>query len=74
LSLDFLSTLQRSGAKCRHHPMESLRQGPYRVAVVPPSVAIVVDDFISSGRTMQLSREALSAVGVPSFGFAWGCD
>jgi len=33
-----------------------------------------VDDLISSGTTMRLSRAALAAAGVPSFGFAWGCD
>jgi len=75
LSLDFLSTLQRSGPKRRgHHPRESLQQEPYREAVVPPSVALVVDDFLSSGTTMRLSRAALAAVGAPSFGFSWGCD
>jgi adenine/guanine phosphoribosyltransferase-like PRPP-binding protein len=51
-----------------------MRQEPYIVAVVPPAVALIVDDFIASGRTMQLSREALAAAGVPSFSFAWACD
>ena len=74
LDLDFLTCLERSKAKRWHHPAESLRQEPYTVTTAPPAVAIIVDDFISSGRTMQLSREALAAAGVPSFSFAWGCD
>jgi len=74
LDLDFLTCLERSKAKRWHHPAESLRQAPYTVTVAPPAVALVVDDFISSGTTMRLSREALAAAGVPSFGFAWAAD
>jgi len=74
LDLDFLTTLQRTGAKRYHHPAESLRQEPYTVTTAPPVVAIIGDDFISSGRTMTLARQALAAAGVPSFGMAWGCD
>ena len=39
----------------------------------PISPVLVVDDLISSGATMRLSREALSASNVVNFGFAWGC-
>ncbi len=74
LDLDFLTTLQRGGAKQHHHPLESLRQEPYTVAVVPPAVALIVDDFISSGTTMRRSREALAAASAPCFGFTWGAD
>jgi adenine/guanine phosphoribosyltransferase-like PRPP-binding protein len=75
LDLDFQTCLQRTGgAKKWHHPQESLRQEPYTVAVAPPAVALIADDFISSGTTMRLSREALAAVGVPSFGFAYAAD
>ena len=74
LDLDYQTCLQRTAGKRWHHPMESIRQEPYVVAVAPPAVALIVDDFISSGTTMRLSREALAARGVPSFGFAWGAD
>ena len=42
------------------------------MAVIPPAVVLVVDDFISSGMTMRLSREALAEAGAVSFGFTWG--
>ncbi len=72
LDLDFQTTLHRKAAKHWHHPAESLRQEPYTVAVIPPAVVLVVDDFISSGMTMRLSREALAEAGAVSFGFTWG--
>ena len=74
LDLDFQTTLQRAKAKRWHHPAESLRQEPYTVTTAPPAVVIIVDDFISSGTTMRLSRQALAAAGVVSFAFAWGAD
>jgi hypothetical protein len=74
LGLDFVTCLARTKAKRWHGPHESRRQEPFTVAVVPHGVAIVVDDYISSGRTMTLAREALAARGVPSFGFAWGAN
>jgi hypothetical protein len=74
LALDFQTTLRRTDSKRHHHPAESRQQQPYTVAVVPPAVVLILDDFISSGTTMRLSREALAAVGVPSFAFAWGTD
>jgi len=75
LDLDFQTCMRRTGgAKKWHHPAESLRQEPYAAAVVPAAVVIIVDDFISSGRTMTLARQALAARGVPSYGFAWGAD
>ncbi len=74
-NLDFQTCLRRTGgAKKWHHPRESMRQAPYTVAVAPPAVALIVDDWISSGSTMRLAREAFAAAGVPSFGMAWGCD
>ncbi len=75
LGLDFQTCLRRTGgAKKWHHPRESMRQAPYTVAVVPPSVCLIVDDWISSGVTLRLAREALAAAGVPSFSFAWATD
>ncbi len=74
LDLDFLTMLQRTAAKRWHHPQESLRQEPYTVTVAPPAVVLIVDDFISSGTTMRLAREALAARNAVSFGFAWGAD
>jgi len=74
LDLDFVTCLERATAKRWHHPAESLSQEPYRVTVAPPAVAILVDDFIASGTTLRLAREALAAAGIPSFAFAWGCD
>jgi hypothetical protein len=74
LDIDFLTCLKRSDAKRHHHPVESRKQTAYTVAVAPPAVALVVDDFVSSGTTLRLAREALAAAGAPSFGFAWGAD
>jgi hypothetical protein len=75
LNLDFQTTLRRTGgAKKWHHPRKSMRQAPYTVAVVPPSVCLIVDDWVSSGSSMRLAREAFAAAGVPSFGMAWGAN
>ncbi len=74
VDLDFVTCLERAKAKRWHHPLESLRQEPFTVRVVPPSVCLVVDDWISSGNTMKLSREALAARGAVAFGFTWGAD
>lgn len=74
LGLDFQTCLERAKAKRWHHPAESRRQEPYRVTVAPPGPVIVIDDFISSGTTIRLAREAFTAAGVPSFAFCWGCD
>jgi hypothetical protein len=74
LDLDYQTCLQRTASKRRHHPMASLEQEPYAVAVIPPAAVLLVDDFVSSGRTLTLARQSLAAAGVPSFSFAWGCD
>ena len=75
LDLDCHTYLQRKGERKKwHHPRESMRQEPYAVAVIPPAAVLLVDDFVSSGRTLTLARQALAAAGVPSFSFAWGCD
>ena len=56
LDLDFSTCLERAKAKNWHHPAESLRQEPYTVTDRTAAVALLVDDFISSGRTMTLAR------------------
>jgi len=71
LGLDNVTTLKRTKSKTRHHPMASLEQVPYLVSLRPPSVALVVDDMITSGTTLRFSLSALRSVDVPAFGFAW---
>jgi adenine/guanine phosphoribosyltransferase-like PRPP-binding protein len=36
-----------------------------------PAIVIVLDDLISSGRTMELSLEAIRQAGVMAFGMAF---
>lgn len=72
LDLDCVTTLERTDAKRWHGRYYSLHQEPYRVCQRVPSVALVVDDLLTSRTTMRLALEALAAAGVPAFGFVWG--
>ena len=74
LDLDCLDTLVRNPAdrKTHHMAVLALKQFPFTVSVVPPSVALVVDDFCNTGSTMRLSLAALRGAGCPAFGFSWG--
>jgi hypothetical protein len=71
LGLAYQTTLQRpGGAKKWHGRHYALKQEPFSVVGKPPSVALVVDDMMTSGRTMRLALDALRAAGTPAFGFA----
>jgi predicted amidophosphoribosyltransferase len=57
-------------------PHSSLRQAPFACPLPDPSptIVLVIDDLITSGRTMRLAVEAIRAAGVAAFGFAFsGC-
>ncbi len=74
LGLPFVPMLARTEAKRWHGPHSSLRQGPF-VCTLPdpaPTMVLVVDDLITSGRTMRRALEAIQAAGVAGFGFS-GC-
>jgi hypothetical protein len=71
LGLEYLTTLRRTGAKKWHGRHYAMRQEPFAVTCKPPSVAIVVDDMMTSGTTMRLALDALRTAGVPAFGFAY---
>ena len=63
LGLDYMTTLTRSGGK-NYHGALALAHLPFTVTVKPPSVALVVDDMMTTGSTMKLSLEALRGKGV----------
>jgi hypothetical protein len=72
LGLEYQTTLQRAGgAKKWHGRHYALKQEPFTVTCKPPSVALVVDDMMTSGITMRLALDALRTAGVPAFGFAY---
>ncbi len=71
LGLTYLPTLARPGEKRWHGRHYALEQEPFEILVKPPSVALVVDDMMTSGSTMRLSLEALRKAGVSAFGFSW---
>ena len=69
-------TLGRADVKRWHGPHSSLRQAPFACSLPDPAptMVLVVDDLITSGRTMRLAVEAIRAAGVAAFGFAFsGC-
>jgi hypothetical protein len=71
LGVEYQTTLQRSGAKRWHGRHYAMKQEPFIVTCKPPSVALVVDDMMTSGTTMRLALDALRCAGVPAFGFAY---
>jgi hypothetical protein len=72
LGLEYQTTLQRPGGAKRWHGRHyALKQGPFTATCKPPSVALVIDDMLTSGTTMRLALEALRTAGVPGFGFAY---
>jgi predicted amidophosphoribosyltransferase len=73
LGLKFADVLERTDAKRWHGPWNSLKQSAYRCMIPDPrpGAILVVDDLVTSGRTMQLSLEALRQASVAAFGFAF---
>jgi hypothetical protein len=72
LGLEYQTTLQRAGGAKRWHGRHyALSQEPFAVVCKPPSVALVIDDMMTSGATMRLALDALRTAGVPAFGFAY---
>jgi hypothetical protein len=69
LKMPLVELLRRPEAKRYHGPRAALQQQPFTVTTRPPA-AIVLDDLITTGRTMALSLEALRAAGIPAWGFA----
>jgi hypothetical protein len=76
LGLPYTEVLARTEPKTCHGPHAALRQQPF-VCTLPdpvPTMIVVVDDLITSGRSMGLSIEAIQAAGVAAFGFGYsGC-
>ena len=76
LGLPFTPMLARRDRKRWHGPHEALRQTPF-VCTPPdptPPMVLVVDDLITSGKTMRLSIGAIRSAGAAAFGFAYsGC-
>ncbi len=71
LALEFCAILERTDLKRWHGPWHSLEQKPYLVRPAQGvDLVIVVDDMITSGRTMRLALEAIRRTGVMAFGFA----
>src|SRR5262249_62231644 len=66
LGLPFAEVLTRTDEKRWHGPHAALRQAPFSCTPPEPAPAIVlvIDDLITSGRTMRLSIEALRAAGL----------
>jgi predicted amidophosphoribosyltransferase len=73
LGLPFAEMLSRTEPKRWHGPHHALRQAPF-VCTLPypaPTMVLIVDDLITSGRTMRLSVEAIRAAAVAGFGFGF---
>jgi len=76
LRLPYITSLCRTDAKRWHGPWHARGQSAYRALDLPShlTLALVVDDLVTSGATMRLSLEALRSSGRLAFGFAFsGC-
>ena len=71
LGLDYVTTLSRNSDKHWHGKYEAMKQGDFVVTIKPPSMAIVIDDMLTSGTTMGLTIKALRGIGVPTMQFVW---
>jgi hypothetical protein len=69
LNMPLVELLERADRKLHHGRRDSLSQDSYAVNMAVPA-AIVLDDLITSGRTMNLSLDALRAAKIPAWGFA----
>jgi adenine/guanine phosphoribosyltransferase-like PRPP-binding protein len=76
LGVPLVEVLARTDTKRWHGPHHALKQAPF-VATLPeprPTMVLVLDDLVTSGRTLRLSIEALNRAGCAAFGFAFsGC-
>jgi hypothetical protein len=76
LGVPLVEVLIRTDAKRWHGPHHALRQAPFDCTLPagPPVLVLVLDDLVTSGRTMRLSIEAINRAGCAAFGFAFtGC-
>lgn len=71
LELPARDLLSRTSQKKEHGPAASLAQTPFETTETPPANVIVVDDLITTGKTMTHARNALSAAGAVNWGFAY---
>ena len=71
LDLDFVTMLGRTDAKRYHGSHYAQAQAPFALLLSPLTPVVVVDDMITTAKTMQLSLEALAGSGVPAWGFAF---
>jgi pyrimidine operon attenuation protein/uracil phosphoribosyltransferase len=69
LRMPLLEIIARTDEKHHHGRRASLGQEAYVSTMAVPA-AIVIDDLITSGRTMKLALDALRAAEVPCWGFA----
>lgn len=76
LDLEFVTIFAPQRAKRYHSKFESLRREErFELIVVPDVPVVVVDDLITSGKTLQGALSTLSDSGCVAFGFAymtWG--
>lgn len=63
--------ITRTDAKHYHHPMEALRQAPFRYEGPKVPLVIIVDDLITSGATMKRAMTAVQEKGIAAYGFAY---
>jgi predicted amidophosphoribosyltransferase len=73
LGLPFAEILSRTEPKRWHGPHHALRQAPFacKSPAPAPTMVLVVDDLVTTGRTMRLAVEAIRAAGVAAFGFGF---
>ncbi len=69
LGMPLVELLERHERKLHHGRRDSLSQDSYTVNMAVPA-AVVIDDLITSGKTMSLSLDALRAAETPAWGFA----
>jgi hypothetical protein len=76
LGVPLVEVLTRTEAKRWHGPLHALRQAPFACTLPadPPVLLLVLDELVTSGRTMRLSIEAINRGECAEFGFAFsGC-
>ncbi len=72
LDIEFVTVFAPQVGKRYHGRFESLRrEEPFELIFVPDTPTIVIDDLVTSGRTMKTALETLAQANVASFGFAY---